>query len=967
MASTAAGKQRIPKVAKVKNKAPAEVQITAEQLLREAKERELELLPPPPKQKITDEEELNDYKLKKRKGFEDNIRKNRTVISNWIKYAQWEESLKEVQRARSIYERALDVDHRNIALWLKYAEMEMKNRQVNHARNIWDRAITILPRVNQFWYKYTYMEEMLGNIAGCRLVFERWMEWQPEEQAWHSYINFELRYKEVEKARATYERYILSHEEQGSCCPVIRETKNRMVAAPFGAVVFLYSCTLVIIHPDVKNWIKYARFEEKHGYIAHGRRVFERAVEFYGEDIMDEQLFVAFAKFEEKQKEFERVRVIYKYALDRIPKQQAQELFKTYTVFEKRFGDRRGIEDVIVSKRRFQYEEEVKANPHNYDAWFDYLRLVESDSDPDPVRDVYERAIANVPPIQEKRHWRRYIYLWINYALYEELEARANPHNYDAWFDYLRLVESDADPDPVRDVYERAISNVPPIQEKRHWRRYIYLWINYALYEELEARDPERTRQVYQACLELIPHKKFTFAKMWLLYGQFEIRQKNLPFARKSLGTGIGKCPKNKLFKGYIELELQLREFDRCRKLYEKYLEFGPENCTTWIKFAELETILGDMDRARAIYELAIGQPRLDMPEVLWKSYIDFEIEQEEYEKTRELYRRLLQRTQHVKVWISYAQFELSLESEARLAKCQQIYEEANKAMRNCEEKEERLMLLESWRDLEAEFGTDITRDRVRKLLPEKVKKRRKLQAEDGSDAGWEEYYDYIFPEDSANQPNLKLLAMAKMWKKQKQQEEELEQPEEPGESEDSEDSESEKVWISYAQFELSLESEARLAKCQQIYEEANKAMRNCEEKEERLMLLESWRDLEAEFGTDITRDRVRKLLPEKVKKRRKLQAEDGSDAGWEEYYDYIFPEDSANQPNLKLLAMAKMWKKQKQQEEELEQPEEPGESEDSEDSESEKVEVPEHQDEQKGAEAPTEQDTYGDEKKNEF
>jgi len=57
-----------------------------------------------------------------------------------------------LSRSRSIYERALDVDHRNIALWLKYAEMEMKNRQVNHARNIWDRAITILPRVNQFWY-----------------------------------------------------------------------------------------------------------------------------------------------------------------------------------------------------------------------------------------------------------------------------------------------------------------------------------------------------------------------------------------------------------------------------------------------------------------------------------------------------------------------------------------------------------------------------------------------------------------------------------------------------------------------------------------------------------------------------------------------------------------------------------------------------------------------------------------------
>lgn len=87
-------------------------------------------------------------------------------------------------------------------------------------------------------------------------------------------------------------------------------------------------------------------------------------------------------------------------------------------------------------------------------------------------------------------------------------------------------------------------------------------------------------------------------------------------FLLVSQGMAIGKCPKNKLLKGYIELELQLREFDRCRKLYEKYLEFSPENCTTWIKFAELETILGDVDRARAIFELAIGQPRLDMPEV---------------------------------------------------------------------------------------------------------------------------------------------------------------------------------------------------------------------------------------------------------------------------------------------------------------------------------------------------------------
>ena len=72
------------------------------------------------------------------------------------------------------------------------------------------------------------------------------------------------------------------------------------------------------------------------GNPSNARIVYERAVEFYGEDNMDEQVFIAFAKFEESQREFDRVRVIYKYALDKIPKQNAQELFKNYTTFEKR-------------------------------------------------------------------------------------------------------------------------------------------------------------------------------------------------------------------------------------------------------------------------------------------------------------------------------------------------------------------------------------------------------------------------------------------------------------------------------------------------------------------------------------------------------------------------------------------------------------------------------------------------------
>ncbi len=72
------------------------------------------------------------------------------------------------------------------------------------------------------------MEEMLGNVPGARQVFERWMEWEPEEQAWLSFIKMEMRYKEADRARAIYERFVM-------------------------------------VHSDVKNWIKFAKFEESQG------------------------------------------------------------------------------------------------------------------------------------------------------------------------------------------------------------------------------------------------------------------------------------------------------------------------------------------------------------------------------------------------------------------------------------------------------------------------------------------------------------------------------------------------------------------------------------------------------------------------------------------------------------------------------------------------------------------------------
>ncbi|KAI3906193.1 hypothetical protein MKW92_042434, partial [Papaver armeniacum] len=186
---------------------------------------------------------------------------------------------------------------------------------------------------------------------------------------------------------------------------------------------------------------------------------------------------------------------------------------------------------------------------------------------------------------------------------YEE-EVKKNPYNYDSWFDYIRLEENAGRKNRIREIYERAIANVPPAEEKRYWQWYIYL-INYALYEELDVEDMDRTREVYRECLKLIPPKKFSFAKICLMAAQFEIR---LSLQRNAI-------------------------YSHCVKIYKEWA-----------------------NRCSAQLFKNITDEQLNF--VGEQAYIDFEISEREYANTTVLYEKLLISTTHYKVWERYAKFE---------------------------------------------------------------------------------------------------------------------------------------------------------------------------------------------------------------------------------------------------------------------------------------------------------------------
>lgn len=703
----------------VKNRAPAPIQISAEQILREAADRQ-ESIKVDPVIQIHDAEEYQSYLRDRRKHFEDNIRYRREHIGNWVKYAKLEEEHKEFERARSIFERALEVEPRSGELYLRYAEFEMRNEFINHARNILDRAVQLLPRVDFLWYKYVYMEELVRDIPKCRAVFERWMKWMPDDNAWLAYARFETRVgagSPLDRAEAVMRRY-------------------------------------VNVYPSAKAFLKFskwAEYEAKNVDLA--RTVLEACLsELEPEESRQARVFQRFASFEERQGEYERARVIYKHAIKLLrlgdiqidPKlvqkeediteweiDRRKELYKSYLTFEKKHGDRKGIEQVLLIKQRREYNDRVEKDPHDYDAWFEFAKLEEDHS--------------------------------------ESLDNH--------------------DPTAVRDVYERAVAQVPPTNDnKEHWKRYIYLWIYYATYEELTNGDLERAAEIYQTCLNVIPHKNFSFSKIWINAAKVYVRMRNLQVARKLLGRAIGLCGKEKIFKEYIALELSLGEIDRCRALYNNYLKTMPEHCEAWTKYSELEKSLGETDRCRAILELAVSQPSLDMPEVLWKTYIDFEIDEGEGDHARRLYERLLEKTNHVKVWISYAQFEGS-EIGMGMKKARDVLNKAYDLLKEEGLKEERVLLLDAWRVLEQRNGDADHVGKVEAKLPRRIKRKRMRKDDEGNDVGWEEYFDYQFPDDDdEGASNLKILEMAASWKRKRQESSD----EEDGDSDDDSDDDDE-------------------------------------------------------------------------------------------------------------------------------------------------------------------------------
>lgn len=68
-------------------------------------------------------------------------------------------------------------------------------------------------------------------------------------------------------------------------------------------------------------------------------------------------------------------------------------------------------------------------------------------------------------------------------------------------------------------------------------------------------------------------------------------------------------------------MEKKLGNNDRIRKLFEEFLWSSPSKTETWIGCATFEREVGESERARSHYDLALKLNALDQPEMLYEVF----------------------------------------------------------------------------------------------------------------------------------------------------------------------------------------------------------------------------------------------------------------------------------------------------------------------------------------------------------
>lgn len=656
------------------------------------------------------------------------------------------EELRSVQlHKRKEFEQQLNKNRLNFGQWLRYARWEFEhNHDFARARSIFERALLVNVQHIPFWTHYIKFELSHKNVNHARNLLDRAVTTLPRvDKLWFLYVQTEETLHNFTTVRAIFNRWLEWKPNYGAWDAYVNFEKRYDEFGNARDVFKRYVQAFPQTGDIWMKWINFEVYEVPKSDVQTGviRNVFELAVDtLFGQnrESQDPKLVAIISRWsawESSVKEYERASSIYQILLSKdsaneiyLSSEQRTQLLAAYTQFEKTYGHKDSIEGSIILKRRLKYEQQLKEDPQDFDTLWSLLNLLQQEQNPDAIRH---------------------------------------------WFSHIK-------------------THKPPISGGKSvtWRRYVFLWIRYALWQEFEAQSIDDARSVWNDCLGVIPHTQFSFGKVWIHFAEFELRHDGLSSARKVLGRAIGQTctskPKKKILRYYIGLEKSLGEWNRCRKLYEKWLELAitssqiNDASSILFEYIEFEKELNEVDRVTSLYNTGLELCQVTaklQTSILWISFIDFYKDEMRYNEARDLYKQLVAAEDTTRNWIAYAFFESSILSPAQLEALEKstdtevefeitdthkkstraVFQAAADHYKANKEDQNRLVILQQWKKYEEEHGTSDSLKAVESKLPTVVKR---LVTVDGED---QETMELVFPEEP--QPKLnKFLANAKKW-----------------------------------------------------------------------------------------------------------------------------------------------------------------------------------------------------------
>ncbi|KAG2184774.1 hypothetical protein INT43_000687 [Umbelopsis isabellina] len=334
-------------------------------------------------------------------------------------------------------------------------------------------------------------------------------------------------------------------------------------------------------------WINFAKFYEKGGDMESARAIFEKAAKVPFANVNDlAELWCEYAEMETRHEEFDN-------ALDVMGRATTTPRFTHVNPQNVSYHD----ESLTPQQRVFK----------SLKLWSFYVDLEESVGTVESTKAVYDKImdlrIANPQII-------------VNYATF--------------------LEENEYFEDSFK-VYERGI-------DLFGWPIAFELWNIYLerFLRRYGGTKLERTRDLFEKALDGCPAK---YAKpLYLMYGKLEEEHGLARHAMRIYDRAtraVSDEDRLEMFNFYIAKATANFGVTAAREIYEKAIEALPDaNARAMcIKFAELETKLGEIDRARGIYGYAsqFSDPR--SVEAFWQKWHDFEVKHGNEDTFKEMLR----------------------------------------------------------------------------------------------------------------------------------------------------------------------------------------------------------------------------------------------------------------------------------------------------------------------------------------